>query len=233
MRRLSIVAAGASLLLVISVPVIGVLTAGLNTDDNRIVAKPKNTQVDWQQDPVCRMVFFAVLEGLYEDGVPGDVVDSIVPRKVGKGKNRMKTSFVFACPLCHPVYEAFRAYQQRPGFNANPNKNTFGKGLDAKTAELLKSPNPSKRLKALAPLVQKWTKQRLAMMRLSEAETVQWNQKLAAHVQTGKGFLVAYLGKDEAYKGWSLYWGCAACNGTSWAAGELLKEVRSKTTKKK
>ena len=100
MRRLSIVAAGASLLLAISVPVIEFLKADPNTADKRNVVKPKTAQVDWQKDPVCRMVFFAVLEGLYEDGVPGDVVDSIVPRKVGKGKHRMKTSFVFSCPLC-------------------------------------------------------------------------------------------------------------------------------------
>lgn len=233
MRRLSIVAAGASLLLAISVPVIEILKADPNTADNRSVVKPKTTQVDWKRDPVCRMVFFAVLEGLYEDGVPGDVVDSIVPRKVGKGKHRMKTSFVFSCPLCHPVYEAFRAYQQRPGFSATPDSNTFGKAFDAKTAKLLKSAKPGTRLKALAPLVQKWTKRRLEMMRLSKAEAEQWNRKLAAHARTGKGFLLAYLGKDEAYKGWSPYWGCAACNGTTWAAGEVLKEARPKTTKKK
>src|SRR5882672_11093313 len=85
---------------------------------------------DWKEDPVCQMVFFAVLEGLYTDGVPDDVVDSIVPRQPKDSTNPIKTSFVVLCPLCHPVFEAFSVYQQRPKFNSDEKKrNAFGKGL--------------------------------------------------------------------------------------------------------
>ena len=38
--------------------------------------------VAWKDDPVCQMVFFAVLEGLYSQGVSDEVVESIVGQSV-------------------------------------------------------------------------------------------------------------------------------------------------------
>src|SRR4051812_4563945 len=70
---------------------------------------------DWKSDPACRLVFFAVLQGLYEDGVGDDVVNSVVPPGK-KGREKMRHSFVLDCPLCQPAYEAFCAYQARPRF---------------------------------------------------------------------------------------------------------------------
>src|SRR5256885_249044 len=92
--------------------------AQFSTADPPSAAAPKKETkplTDWKQDPVCKMVFFAVLEGLYEDGVSSEAADSVVG-KSKDGKTEIKQTFVFECPLCHPVYEAFRVYQQRPAF---------------------------------------------------------------------------------------------------------------------
>jgi hypothetical protein len=183
---------------------------------------------DWKDDPVCQMVFFAVLEGLYTDGVPDEVIDSIVPRQVKDGDNPLKTSFVAQCPLCHPVYEAFSLYQRRQGFSGEGKKrNTFGKGIPADLEKALLSKQPSMRLKALSPLVKLWVERRLTMMRLTEAEKREWGSKLAVRSQQGKNSLSDLIDKDPHYQGWSVYWGCAACNGTT-AACDQLKAVPKK-----
>jgi hypothetical protein len=180
--------------------------------------KPAEKPADWQADPVCHMVFFAVLEGLYRDGVPDEVVDSIVPRHPKEGQNPVKTSFVFQCPLCHPVYEAFALYQRRPAFSGEDKKrDTFGKGIDPELVTALKSENAKTRLGALATLVHRWVEHRLTMMRLTDAEKQEWVKKLGERSNQGQKHLSDLLGTDPAYKGWSTYWGCAACKGTTGA----------------
>ena len=88
------------------------LTMGAPTTANerdKDKAKEKSALVkDWKTDPACRLVFFAVLQGLYEDGVSDEVVNSIVPPDK-KGREKMRHSFVLDCPLCQPTYEAFCA----------------------------------------------------------------------------------------------------------------------------
>jgi hypothetical protein len=180
--------------------------------------KPAEKPLDWQADPVCHMVFFAVLEGLYQDGVPDEVVDSIVPRHPKDGQNPVKTSFVFECPLCHPVYEAFALYQRRPAFSGDEKRRTtFGKGIDPELITALTSEQARTRLGALAKLVHRWVEYRLTMMRLSDTEKQEWVKKLGERSNEGRKHLSDLLGKDPAYKGWSIYWGCAACNGTTGA----------------
>ena len=175
----------------------------------------------WQDDPVCQVVFFATLEGLYRDGVPDEVVDAIVPRQPKCGQNPVKTSFVFQCPLCHPVYEAFALYQKRPAFVAGGHRSTFGAGLDADLVRDLKNPEPKPRLSALAKLVKRWVEHRLAGMRLSDVEKKEWEAKLWARSAEGRNRLGKLLTADDSYKGWSIYWGCAACNGTTAASREV------------
>ncbi|HJZ92831.1 MAG TPA: hypothetical protein VKE40_18295 [Gemmataceae bacterium] len=185
-------------------------------------AKPAS----WQDDPVCQMVFFAVLEGLYTDGVPAEVVDSIVP-PTKEGDDSVKTSFVIECPLCHPVYEAFRLYQQRKPFADAPKRDTFGKGIDPELVKKLKSATPITRLTALKVLVQNWVERRLTMMRLTEDEKRDWTAKIGERGSQGRGQLTRRLASDPDYKGWSLYWGCAACNGSEGACS-LVKPAGKK-----
>ena len=84
--------------------------------------------LDWKDDPACRLVSHAVLEGLYEDGVSDAVVASIVPPDK-KGEEKMRRSFVLGCPLCRPAFEAFCAYQARPKFSDGSKAAAFGKGF--------------------------------------------------------------------------------------------------------
>jgi hypothetical protein len=171
-------------------------------------AGPKPAK-DWKEDRVCRMVFFAVLEGLYEDGVSSEAADNVV----GKTKDapaQIKHTFVFQCPLCHPVYEAFRLYQQRPRFRDKGN--TFGKGLDPKLERDLRSERLRTRQTALQAVVHRWVERRLAGMRLSAKEKNDWARRLEERSQQGNALLSGLKTTDPWYRGWG-YGFCAACKG--------------------
>lgn len=117
-----------------------------------------------------KMVFFAVLEGLYEDGVATEDVDAILSPDPETG---YLENFVRGCPICDPACDAFRLYRGRPGFQEKKGegtRNTFGKGLDAATREAILSRDPAKRFPAIEGLVRTWVARRLALLRLTEAE---------------------------------------------------------------
>jgi hypothetical protein len=200
------------------------------TDD--AAAKP----VDWQDDPVCQMVFFAVLEGLYTDGVPDGVVDSLIPPARNAPKNSdpsngaLRTSFVAQCPLCHPVYEALSLYQRRGAFQGDKSgRDTFGDGVTAELKEQLVSKDRRTRLVALRELVHRWVDRRLTLMRLSAEEQSEWTKKLQERSNQGKAFLSKLMKDDPDYQeGWSLYWGCAACNGTTDACEGLGNPIKAR-----
>ena len=185
--------------------------------EKKVPVKP----VDWKTDPVCQMVFFAVLEGLYTDGVPDDVVDAVVPREGKLAKN-----FIPECPICHPVYEAFALYQKRPTFAGDGKQNTFGSGgLSAEIANALKSKELPTRVKqGISPLVQKYVSARLAKMNLSPEQKQEWDAKLRERAGQGGKLYSAYrftpAGKEL---GWNFYGGCGACGGTEAACKTTLK----------
>ncbi len=184
----------------------------------------------WKDDPVCQMVFFAVLEGLYIDGVPSDVVNSLVPPSKKGDDNAVKANFVAQCPLCHPVYEALSLYQRRGAFQDSAGKrNTFGQGLDRELQQRLTSESRKERLTALRVLVRRCVERRMTMMRLSEKERNEWITKLTARSQQGRKLLLGLIQNDPKYgKDWSVYWGCAACNGTTDACQTLRSRVEGK-----
>ena len=55
-----------------------------------------------QFDEVHRFIFYAVLEGLYDDGVSNGDVDRILL----KGEKEYYFHFVYACPVCTPTIDA-------------------------------------------------------------------------------------------------------------------------------
>ena len=186
---------------------------------------PRPKPVDWKKDPVCQMVFFAVLEGLYTDGVTDDVVDAVVSREGKPGADPLARNFVPECPICHPVYEAFALYQKRPMFTGDGKQNTLGNGgLAPEIADALKSKELVIRVKeGISPLVQKYVSARLTKMNLSAEQKQEWDAKL--RVLAGQGgqlyaaFRVTPLGKEL---GWSFYGGCGACRGTEEACKTTL-----------
>jgi hypothetical protein len=178
------------------------------------VSKPAQ---DWKEDPVCKMVFFAVLEGLYEDGVSKESVDNIVGR-TKDDKVEIRHTFVFECPLCHPVYEAFRAFQQRPQFRDKGD--AFGKGIDAKLETSLRSTMLLTRQGALQILVHRWVERRLNQMGLSEEQKKEWAQRLEERSKQGNDLLRKLRRTDPWYGGWG-YGFCAACKGCTEVCNDL------------
>ena len=45
--------------------------------------------VEWQNDAMCQFVFFAVLEGLYRDGIQNEIVDAIIGDRVEKERDKV------------------------------------------------------------------------------------------------------------------------------------------------
>lgn len=184
--------------------------------------------VAWKDDPICQMVFFAVLEGLYSQGVSDEVVESIVgakcdPEDTEKMQERVKRSFVVDCPLCQPTFEAFVVYQSRPRFSDGSGASTFGEGFEAAMKERLLSQNLQTRLKALKDFVQASISKKLATTDMSEGDFADWSQRVMKRSGEGKDQLMKLVGTDENYRDWGIYWGCAACNGSrdavqKWAA---------------
>jgi hypothetical protein len=177
---------------------------------------------DWKADPACRLVFFAVLQGLYEDGVSDEVVNNIVPPDK-KGREKMRHSFVLDCPLCQPAFEAFCVYQSRPRFTDDSKTSTLGKGLPEKTVKGLMSKTLSVRLTTLRTPIRMWVENRLVSMKLDEQERQKWWKDITARVGQGTGTLKHLKGTDPWYKDWAAYWGCAACLGSQDACRDLLR----------
>lgn len=194
-------------------------------------AGQKSTVVkDWKADPACRLVFFAVLQGLYEDGVSDEVVNSIVPPDK-KGREKMRHSFVLDCPLCQPTFEAFCAYQARPRFLGEDRAATLGKGLSEKTVQGLMSKTVSIRLITLRGPIKRWVEARLVSMKLDAGEREKWWKDIMARSGQGTTTLNGLRATDPWYKDWSGYWGCAACLGSRDAC-EQVRQAPAPAPKK-
>ena len=178
---------------------------------------------DWKADPACRLVFHAVLEGLYEDGVTDDVVNNLVPPDK-QGREKMRHSFVLDCPLCQPAFEAFCVYQSRPKFSDGSKASTFGKGLPEAVKKGLLSDTLSTRLITLRGPIRGWVEARLRSLKLTAEERQKWWKDINERAGQGTATLNAHKQADPWYKNWSGYWGCAACLGSQDATRGLLNE---------
>jgi hypothetical protein len=153
-------------------------------------AQSNRSPMMWNETRIGPIIFFAVLEGLYRDGVTNSDVDLIIPPGEDGKPKFSEDYFVYACPLCHPAFEAFRLYRHRDnffGFKRPPN--TLGKGLDAKIAGRLHSSDVGERRQAVEELISRWVKQRLEMMRLTKAEQEEITREMAEGRKQGMGGL--------------------------------------------
>jgi hypothetical protein len=195
--------------------------------------RPPRSTGDALIDKYQRAVFFAVVDGLYEDGVPTDVVEAILAVDSGHGGY---VHFVHNCPnRC--VTWAFQLYRNRPVlYNNKPNPgegsrvkrvDTFGPGLPDRMLRLLKSDMPEDRLAGIRELVECWVSRRLSALRLTEAEWEEFASTyeerrvyaermfnllrkeatqaklLKAGVRFNNAYIDAYVGKS-----------CVVCEGT-------------------
>ena len=175
-------------------------------------ASDDSQPIDWARDRTCQLVFQAVLEGLYADGVPNEVVDRILDVGPNSQKGGFDTHFVYCCPLCHTAYEAFTLYRNRGNFYGRKDSlNTFGPGLEPSLTKQLMHADVKVRLEALHKIIQRWVAVRLDTMRLTAVEKDQWAERLAARRKMGMSALEKsrFGGKAAGFKG------CAICDGSA------------------
>jgi hypothetical protein len=196
--------------LTVLVLILGVLS--LRGDTQKPPGKPRII------DPgsCTQLVFFAVLEGLYEDGVSTDDVDRILAVDPRTKQPRLEEHFVYACPLCMPVFDAMVLYRSRPRFHGRKDSaDTFGPGLESALKKKLDSVQKADQLEAIQTLVNRWVGRRLDSMRLTKDEREQWTAVIEEGRQKGMAFIQAVqAGNRNEYLGWR---GCAICDGSAGA----------------
>ena len=192
-----------------------VLTLGalsLRGDTQKPRGKPRTI------DPgsMTQLVFFAVLEGLYEDGVSTDDVERILAVDPKTKASRLEEHFVYSCPLCMPAFDAMVLYRSRQGFyGRKDNADTFGPGLELGLRKKLESAQKTDQLEAIQTLVNRWVSRRLDSMRLTKDEREQWTAVIEEGRQKGMTYLqTAQAGNRNEYLGWK---GCAICDGSAGA----------------
>ena len=195
-------------LAVVAVVVLGVLS--LRGDTQKPRDKPPVI------GPACcsQLVFFAVLEGLYDDGVSTADVDRILADDPRTKQPQFNEHFVDACPLCLPAFDACQLYRSRPKFyGLKESKDTFGPGLDPILAKKLRSEAKADQLEAIRTMVNRWVIRRLEAMRLTKDEREQWTAVIEEGRRQGMGRLQrTQAANQNEYFGWK---GCAICDGTS------------------
>ncbi|MEI6535826.1 MAG: hypothetical protein WCN98_10835 [Verrucomicrobiaceae bacterium] len=172
----------------------------------------KKSSVIWQNDPLCQFVFFAVLEGLYRDGVQNEVIDLLIGEPEKEKGAKIKSCFVFRCELCHATYEAFRAYRSRPVFQSADNQTTFGKGIDPSIIIKLKSEDAGTRVYAMGGLVRPWITRRIEETRKTDEEKKAMKKEFERFATDGGKMLDKHKAdKDPLYLDWNFYGTCQAC----------------------
>lgn len=159
-------------------------------------------------------LFFAVLEGLYVDGVSNEVVDAILERDT---ESQQPANFVWGCPICMPAYEALRLYRARPQFESYKGlSDTFGPGLDVELTRRVTSPELALSHKAIQELIERWTGRRMQSLRLSDAERATWQHEMEVGRKKGMSMLYSYRDgeKPGRYKDMQA---CAFCDGANGA----------------
>jgi len=167
-------------------------------------AKPS---VDYESE-----LFFAVLEGLYRDGVTNDVVEGLLVPNDGGGP----ALFVPGCPICTPALNAFLVYRVRPAFIGKKFEcDTFGPGLPEEVAAACTGPDLDARFKVLNGLIEGWVAQHIKNRRLTAEEAAEWRQVMEEWRKKGMAGLTQQqvAGKDFSMKS------CAVCDAANGACG--------------
>ena len=189
---------------------LGVCLPLLAQDKPKPVATSGN--VEWHKEEMCQFVFFAVLEGLYRDGVQNEIVDAIIGQKIPKKEDKVKTHFVFRCKLCHATYEAFRTYRNRPAFMQTKGSSTFGKGANLALIKKLSSKDARTRIYTMGAMIRPWIMHRIKETRKTPEEKTAMKKEFMKYAQEGSDLLTTHKrAKDGFYLDWSFYGSCQAC----------------------
>ena len=142
---------------------------------------------DTRNEYTHRFIFYAVFEGLFEDGVEDDVLAAM------KGRH-FYTNFIYACPICTPVYQALQVYESRPeltGYKAEKPKH-FGKGLDEEMRKVMLGKDSDARRKAIRELVSIYIERRIKSQQLNADQQKQLRTELKALNDKGTEMLKFY-----------------------------------------
>lgn len=179
-----------------------------------------------QIDETSRFIFYSVLEGLYEDGLPEEDVAQILMKR----EKETYFHFIYACPVCNATIWALQAYQARPeGFYGLKRPgSTFGQGLPPELREQLYSKDATKRLTAINSLVKSWMERRMTTLRLSAGEQKALAERLEQKRQEGMKMLESFrkkqhgenFGVEQAAPAYLDLTECAVCNA---AVGKPMK----------
>jgi hypothetical protein len=155
-------------------------------------------------------IFYAVLEGLYDEGVGNDDVDILLREDPA---TKLPMHFVYGCPLCNPAIDALRLYRGRPKFHGlKGDPDTFGPGLPAPEREALRNTDILVRLRVLHDLVERSLQRKLSSMRLTKDERTAWHLALAEMRDKG-GKLLEQAREQGAAGALGAAKGCAVCDG--------------------
>ena len=167
-----------------------------------------------------RFVFYAVLEGLFEDGVQEEVTERIISMRPAPPpqdpKHKLPDLFVYGCPICLPSLDAFRTYALGPEIlqwqKARRPHRGFGNGLSREMVERFMSGNRDTRLRALEELTTRYLQRRFESARMTEEEKTQMRGLLErSRKQVMEN--IARNPRDPIYQGFDE---CPSCEGATW-----------------
>lgn len=143
--------------------------------------------------PPERFLFFAVLEGLYAEGIDPATARALLS-PAGPGH------FVDKCPICGPVRSAFEAYASQP----RPRLSFKEADAPAGAKETLAGPDRTGRMEALRDLVDRSVARRIAATAAPEAD----RQALRTWLADGRKKGMAY--KHDGFGDF-----CPSCDGAA------------------
>ncbi len=158
-------------------------------------------------------LFFAVLEGLYRDGVDSALVDRVIEVDL---ESSYPKNFVQGCPICMPALDAFRLYRARPRFlSSKVGSDTFGPGLASAERGQLLGADPSQRRATIQTLIERWVTERMDRLRLDQAERARWRQALEERRKQGMATLEGL--RDSGAAAYRDMKACPLCDGATGA----------------
>ncbi len=166
-----------------------------------------------------QFLFFAVLEGLYEDGVRPSAVESVLAADELVGEPGL---FVPGCPICGPIRDALLVYGRGPrigawlkvrGSDEQDDPRGFGPGLSEDEHAQLVSVDRLTRSEMFETLVRRWCDRRYDRLRMSDDE----RGEMRAAIEAGRKQGMAALQGSEMQRRFGDR--CPSCDGAN-AAGE-------------
>jgi hypothetical protein len=160
-------------------------------------------------DACHRLIFHAVLEGLYEDGVSTELADIMLEVDP---KTRLSMHLVDTCPICDPTRDAIDVYRHRTSWHYKGRRNdTFGKGLPDDLVTGLRSRDPKRVFETMQKLLDRWISRRLDLMRLTPEERAAWTAAMEDRRKKGMEMMKS-LQRSGAYPDQTE---CPVCNGAT------------------